>query len=65
MPITSNHFVISRVAGDSTVEAFCQEKHLEPSRNNLSILLEFSSVDKSNIVKGGIRDVILMDKVLQ
>ena len=65
MPITSNHFVVSKVKHECTVEEFCKERDLEPSRSNLHILLEFNSVDKTNIVKGVIHDVILMDKVSQ
>ena len=53
------------VLHDCTVEEFCTEKKLDLSHNNWSILLEFSRVDKSNIVKGSQRDVILMDKVLK
>ena len=65
MRITSNHFMVSKVPHDCTVEDFCTKRDLEPSRTSSSILLEFNSVDKSNIVKGNIRDVILMDKVSQ
>ena len=61
MPITSSTLVISEVGGDCTVKSFCEEKKLEPSYNNLSILLEFNGIDKSD---KDIRDVILMDKVL-
>lgn len=64
-PITSNHFAVSKVPSDCTVGTFCQDNKLEPSRNNTNILLELNSVDQSSIGKAGIRDVILMDKVLQ
>ena len=63
MPITSTHFMVSKVKYECTIEEFCKERDLEPSRANLHILLEFNSVDKTYIVKGVIRDVILMDKV--
>ena len=63
MPIASTDLVISKVSDNCTVEAFCKEKNLDPTQNNLSILLEFNTIDKSMIRK--VRDVILMDKVLQ
>jgi hypothetical protein len=62
VPIVSNHFVVSKVPHDCTVEAFCKERNLEPSRNNLNMLLESNIVAKSN---EDIRDVILMDKVFK
>ena len=66
MPITSNHFVVSEVEHECTIEEFCKERDLEPSRAILHILLELNSVDTTYILKGAtIRDVILMDKVSQ
>ena len=65
VPITSNHFVTFKVTSDCTVKSFCEDKKLERSCKNLSILLEFNCVHKSNIGDDGIRDVILRDKVLQ
>ena len=69
MPITSNHFMVSKVKHECTVEEFCKKQDLEPPRANLQILLEFNSVDKTCIngpnVEGVTRDVILMDKVSQ
>ena len=63
MPITSNHFVVSKVKHECTVEEFCKERDLEPSRTSMHILLEFNSV--LDEMKGITRDVILMDKVSQ
>ena len=62
VPLTSKHFVISKVKNDSTLEDVRKEKKLESS-NILDILLEYKSLDKSDIGPNGIRDVILMDKV--
>ena len=55
--------MVSKIKHECTVEEFCKEKDLEPSRGNLHILLELNSVDKTYILKGVVRDVILMDKV--
>ena len=61
VPVTSNHFVVSTVESNCTLKDFLDKKSLET--NKMNVFLEYSSVDKSNLEKSGIRDVILMDKV--
>ena len=57
VPVTSNHFVVSSISNDCTLEEFRTEKQLESSA--LNVFLEFDSVDMLHRC----RDVILMDKV--
>ena len=61
VPLTSKHFVISRIEEDCTIDEFCEVKNLQCRR--LNKFLDYRNMDKSDIGCHGIRDVILMDKV--